>query len=79
MGRGAFHPPPSELVWPATGAVKTGTTGPKKAIAAVRNYVAGFLDAHLRGKPLDPLLAGPSSDYPEAEVTTQKELLRHEN
>jgi hypothetical protein len=49
--------------------------GAEKTTAAIRDYIAAFLDANLRGKPLDPLLAGPSSDYPDAVVTTQEELL----
>jgi hypothetical protein len=60
----------------SVGAVKTGSMGPEKSIAAIRNYVAAFLDEHLLGKPIDPLLAGPSSEFPDATVTTRKELLR---
>jgi hypothetical protein len=62
-------------VWIAKSAVKTGTMGPDKTVAAVRNYIAGFLDANLRGKRPDRLLAGPSSDYPDADVTTRTESL----
>ena len=32
----------------------------------------------IRGKPFDRLLTGPSSDYPDAEVTTQKQALCRE-
>jgi dienelactone hydrolase len=74
--RGAEHLTPSDLVWLAKGATKTGTMGTEKTIAAVRDYVAAFLDANLLGKPMDSLLSGPSSEYPEAEVTTQNESLR---
>ncbi len=73
--RGAEHATPSDAVWLAKGAIKAGTMGPDKALAAVRDYVAAFLDANLRGKPFDPLMAGPSSDYPDADVTAQKQLL----
>jgi hypothetical protein len=52
--------------------------GPEKTIAAVRNYIAAFLDANLRGKPMDSLLTGPSSEYPDAIVTAQKQPLRGE-
>jgi hypothetical protein len=76
--RGAEHLTPSDAVWLANGAIKTGTMGPNKTVAAIRNYVAAFLDGHLRGKPTDRLLTGPSPDYPEAVVTTQKQLLRSE-
>jgi len=73
--RGAEHVTLSDAVWLAVGAVKTGSMGPEKSITAIRNYVAAFLDAHLLGKPIDPLLAGPSSEFPDATVTTRKELL----
>ena len=74
--RGAEHVTPSDLVWLAKGGIKTGAMGPEKTIAAIRGYIAAFLDANLRGKPLDRLLAGPSSDYPDAVITTQKQSLR---
>jgi hypothetical protein len=74
--RGAEHVMPSDAVWIAKGAIQTGDMGPDKTIAAIRNYIAAFLDANLRGQPLDPLLMGPSSDYPDAEVTTQSNSLR---
>jgi hypothetical protein len=62
-------------VWLAKGAIKAGAMGPDETIAAVRSYIAAFLDTNLRGKPFDPLLTGPSSDYPDVEVTTQKQPL----
>ena len=74
--RGAEHVALSDAVWLAIGAIQTGTMGPDKTVAAVREYVAAFLDTHLLGKPLDPLLAGRSSEFPDATVTTRKELLR---
>jgi len=74
--RGAEHVMPSDAVWLAKGAIQTGDMGPDKTIAAIRNYIAAFLDANLRDQPLNPLLKGPSSDYPDAEVTTQRNLLR---
>jgi dienelactone hydrolase len=73
--KGAEHLTTSDAVWLAEGTIKTGSMGPEKTIEALRNYVAAFLDTNLRGKPFDPLLAGPSSDYLDAEVTTQKQLL----
>jgi dienelactone hydrolase len=69
--KGSEHVTPSDAVWLAKGAIKTGTVGTEKTIASVRNYIAVFLDVNLRDKPLDPLLTGPSSDYPDADVTTQ--------
>lgn len=73
--RGAEHVAPSDEVWLAREVIETGPMGSDKTIAAVRDYVAAFLDANLLNKPLDQLLTGPSSDYPDAEVTTQNELL----
>jgi predicted dienelactone hydrolase len=71
----AEHVTPSDAVWLAKGAIKTGPMGPEKTIEALRNYIAAFLDTNLRGRPFDPLLTGPSSDYPDAAVTTQKQSL----
>ncbi|HXY25342.1 MAG TPA: alpha/beta fold hydrolase [Candidatus Acidoferrum sp.] len=73
--KGAEHVTPTDEVWLAKDAVKTGAMGPEKTIAGLRDYVAAFLDAHLLNKPLDSLLTGPSSDYPDAEVTTQNQAL----
>jgi hypothetical protein len=72
---GAEHLTTSDAVWLFNGAVKTGTMGPEKAVSAVRDYIAEFLDANLQGKAFEPLLAGPSSDYPDAAVTTQAQSL----
>ncbi len=74
--QGTEHVTPSDLVWLAMGAVKTGTMGPEKTIAAIRNYVASFLDANLLGKEPDALLTGSSTEYRDAVLTTRKELLR---
>jgi pimeloyl-ACP methyl ester carboxylesterase len=74
--RGAEHVTPSDLLWLAPGAVQTGTIGPEKTVEAVRKYIIAFLDAHLLGKPVDPVLTGPSPAYPGAVVTTRKEQLR---
>ena len=73
--RGAEHITPTDAVWIANSAIKTGTMGPDKTVAAVRNYIAAFLDANLRGKRPDRLLAGPSLDYPDADVTAQSQSL----
>jgi len=72
---GAEHVTPSDLVWLAKGGIKTGAMGPEKTIAAVRSYIAAFLDANLRGKPLEPMLSRLSPEYPDAVVTTQKQSL----
>jgi dienelactone hydrolase len=71
--RGAEHVTPTDAVWLAKGAIKTGAMGPEKTIAAIRDYIAAFLDRNLRGKPSDRLLSGLSSKYPDAVVTTRDE------
>jgi dienelactone hydrolase len=73
--QGAEHVAPSDAIWLAKGAIKAGHMGPEKTMGAVRDYIAAFLDKNLRGKPFDPLLNGPSADYPDAAVTTHKQLL----
>jgi predicted dienelactone hydrolase len=73
---GAEHLTTTDAVWLAVGAIKTGTMGPDRTVAAIRNYVAAFLDANLLGKAAGPLLTGPSSEFPDATVTTRKESLR---
>jgi hypothetical protein len=72
---GSEHLTPSDAVWLAKGAIKTGSMGSDKTIAAVRDYVAAFLDASLRGKTLDRFLTGPSSIYPDAAVTAREQAL----
>ena len=72
---GSEHLTPTDAVWLAKGAVKTGTMGPEKAISAVRDYVAAFLDVHLQEKNFDPLLSGSSLRYPDAFVVTQEKSL----
>jgi hypothetical protein len=76
--RGAEHVTPSDAVWLAKGAIKAGTMGPDKALAAIREYVAAFLDAALSGKSIAPRLARSSLDYPDAIVTTQRQSLCEE-
>jgi pimeloyl-ACP methyl ester carboxylesterase len=71
--RGAEHLTPTDLVWLAKGAIRTGSMGPEKTVAALRNYIAAFLDANLRGQPLDPLLTGPDREYPDVDLTAPLE------
>jgi len=73
--QGAEHVTPSDAVWLAKYAINAGTVGPDRTVAAVRDYIAAFLDANLRDRLMDLLLSGPSSDYPDAAVTTQNQLL----
>ena len=73
--KGADHVTPSDLVWLAKGAIKTGTMGSEKTVAAIRDYIAAFLDTNLRSEPVEPLLTGPSVEYPDAAVTTRSQSL----
>ena len=66
--RNAEHVAPSDAVWLARGAIQTGSMSPEKTVAAVRAYVAAFLDSNLQGRPVDALLARPSDMYIGAEV-----------
>jgi dienelactone hydrolase len=74
--RGSEHVTPSDMVWLAKGAIHTGTMDTERTVEAIRNYVAAFLESSLQGGRLDPLLSGPSAEYPDAEVTTQTRSLR---
>jgi hypothetical protein len=47
----------------------------RKTIAAVRDYIAAFLDANLQGRRAAGLLNGLSSDYLDTVVTTQEQAL----
>jgi hypothetical protein len=71
---GAEHVTPSDAVWLAKGAIKTGNMGPEKTIAALREYIAAFLDANVRGEPPSPRMIGLSSDYPDSHVTTHAQF-----
>ena len=77
--RGAEHLTLSDAVWAAKDvpelATQTGAMGGEKTVAAIRNYIAAFLDTALLGKPKSPLLNTPSSSYTDAAVITQKQSL----
>ncbi len=68
------HLTPSDAIWLTEGAIKT-SGGMAKTVAAVRDYLAAFLDANMNMKSNagDGLLAGPSPDYPDVELTTEKQ------
>jgi dienelactone hydrolase len=72
---GAEHVAPSDEVWLTTDVIKTGDMGPEKMIAAVRDYIAAFLDANLRNQSSNSLLMGQSTEYPGVTVTMQNEPL----
>jgi hypothetical protein len=55
--------------------VKTGSMGPDKTIAAIRNYVADFLDTSLRDYSANPRLTESSFEYPDAIVASPGQAL----
>lgn len=71
--KGSDHLTPSDAVWLAKDAVPTGSVGMEKTVESIRNYVAAFLDANLRGGATDELLKGISPEYPDVEVTTESQ------
>ena len=71
---GVEHLAPSDAIWLARGAIKTGKMSPEKMIDILRNYVAAFLDAHLRGQRPDALLNTQSPDFADVVATTQSQL-----
>lgn len=77
--RGAEHLTASDAVWLAKDfpqlEAQTGSMGVEKTMAAMRNYIAVFLDHVLLGKVKSPLLLGPSPDYPDVAITTEKQSL----
>lgn len=73
--KGAEHVALSDAVWLTSDAIGAGSVGPKETIAAMRDYVAAFLDANLGGKALSPLLTGPFAKYPAAALTTREQPL----
>jgi len=74
--KGADHVTPSDVVW-LEGCHQNRHHGPEMTIEALRDYVAGFLDANLQGKPAGRLLTGSSSECPDITVTTQEQTLCH--
>jgi pimeloyl-ACP methyl ester carboxylesterase len=77
--RGAEHLTASDAVWLAKDfpqlEAQTGSMGADKTMAAMRNYVAAFLDYVLRGKPKSALLMGASPEYPDVALTNEKQAL----
>jgi len=64
------HITPSDAIWLTDGAIQT-SGGMEKTVAAIRDYVAAFLDVHLNGKAENHLLSAPSADHPDVGITTQ--------
>jgi predicted dienelactone hydrolase len=73
--RGTDHLAFTDLVWLANGAVSTANMQPKESIAAIRDYVAEFLDSNLRGQPPGSLLNGALHRFPDVEVTSPLQSL----
>jgi len=73
--QGTEHVAFSDWIWLTKCAVQTGPMGPQKTMSAIRDYVAGFLDTNLREEQANPLVAGPSMEYPNAWVAAQPQLL----
>jgi pimeloyl-ACP methyl ester carboxylesterase len=76
--RGTEHVALSDWIWLTPNAVQVGPMGSERTMAAVRDYIAAFLDANLRDEPAAPLLTGASATYPDAMVTTQDQSLCRE-
>lgn len=76
---GMEHVAMGDWIWLTPNSVEAGPMGPEKTMSAIRDYIATFLDLHLRGTSVDPkhqrLLSGPSEDYPHAATTTEQEHL----
>jgi dienelactone hydrolase len=70
---GAAHLAPSDAVWFARGTVSSGSLSPEGAISAIRDYVAAFLDVHLRNRPADELLKKQPAAHPAVEVTAPEQ------
>jgi len=73
--RGAEHITPSDAVWLLRGIVQTGTASPEQAVAAMRDYVAAFLDANLASGSAVPAMSQAPREYPDAAVVTRDQLL----
>jgi hypothetical protein len=71
---GAEHIALSDAVWLLKGLVSTGDSSPDQAIAAIREYVATFLDSNLKGQAPGSLLAVPLPKYATV-VATQAQAL----
>lgn len=74
---GGDHSTPSDAVWLSKFVpelpVQVGDMGPEKTVAAIRGYVAAFLNLNLLGQPQAFLSDGSSLSYPDAVVTTQEQ------
>jgi dienelactone hydrolase len=72
---GAEHMALSDAVWLMKGVVKTGDPSPDRAIAAIREYVASFLDANLAMRLPRSSPAAALPDYQGGRVALQTQVL----
>jgi dienelactone hydrolase len=76
---GVEHAAMGDWIWLTPNSVEAGPMGSEKTMAAIREYVATFLDAHLRGVALEPsreqLLSGAATEFPAAVVVRQEQSL----
>ena len=75
---GAEHVAMGDWIWLTRNSVEAGPMGPEKTMAAIREYVAAFLDAHLGGTESERArerLLGASAEYPEAAAVRQEQPL----
>jgi len=68
----AEHLTPSDAVWLARGAIKTGNMGADRAIATIRDHIAAFLDTTLRGRGVE---LSPSPASYDVQIWKQNEAL----
>ena len=73
--QGSEHVALSDWIWLTKDTVRVGPMGRSMTMSAIRDYVAAFLDANLRGEQTSPLLNGLSPDYPDARVTGRDQSL----
>lgn len=75
---GAEHLTPSDAVWLAKGAIETGSLGPEKTVAAMREDIATFLDTNLRKRSWEASMTTPPSDGGDPTVVTEEQSLCRE-
>ena len=76
---GTEHAALGDWIWLTPNSVESGPMGPPRTMAAIREYIAAFLDAHLRSTELEParerLLSGAATEFPDAAVVKQEQPL----
>jgi dienelactone hydrolase len=76
---GTEHAALGDWIWLTPNSIESGPMGPQQTMAAIREYIAAFLDAHLRATELEParerLLSGAAAEFPDAAVVRQEQPL----